>query len=589
MLNPATAISLAQQHARAGNHAEAERIYRQLLQNSPNNAVAWHNLGMACYLQKRPDEAIEALQKAIEIRGDYVEAINNLGAVLSAQNRVDEAVQVFRKAIEQKPRWVEPMMNIGNTLRNHNRFDEAIEAYRQAVAADPKSVDAHHYLASALGRQGLRELSLQHYYEALRLKPSDVVIHSSLLLVLSYEPDLTPEIVLNEHKWWDRLHGQGLAPVRPHTNVRDPDRKLRVGYVSSDFRTHPVARFMLPIYESHDRANFEIYSYAQMFKFDAISDRFRAQSSGWRITYGKTDPQIAEMVRDDGIDILVDLAGHTGGNRISAFTYRGAPVQATYLGYPNTSGLKSIQYRITDAVIDPPGQEQSYTEQLVRLPGVWCCYQPPADAPELSAPPSEKNGFITFGCMQNLLKLNEGVIELWSRVMKAIPDSRLRIYRNTLDGMARKNIAEKLQRHGITGDRFDLDNVSEDGSGHLAKYAEVDISLDTQPWSGHATTCETLWMGVPMLTLRGTRGSGRMSASILAAVGLDDLIAQTADDFVAIAVRAASEPARLASLRAGLRERMRQSKLCDATHFTAHFESALREMWRRWCAAESSQ
>jgi predicted O-linked N-acetylglucosamine transferase (SPINDLY family) len=481
------------------------------------------------------------------------------------------------------------MMNIGNTLRNHNRFDEAIDAYRQAVAADPRSADAHHYLASALGRQGLRELSLQHYYEALRLKPGDVVIHSSLLLVLSYHPDLHPAIMLNEHKWWDRLHGQGLAPLRPHTNVRDPDRKLRVGYVSSDFRTHPVARFMLPIYESHDHTKFEIYSYAQMFKFDAISDRFRARSKGWRITYGKTDAQIADMVRDDGIDILIDLAGHTGGNRISAFTYQGAPVQVTYLGYPNTSGLKSIQYRITDAVIDPPGQEQYYTEQLVRLPGVWCCYQPPADAPDLSPPPRAKNGFITFVCMQNLLKLNDGVMELWSRVMKAIPNSRLRIYRNTLDGMARKNIAAKLQRYGIAADRFELDNVSEDGSGHLENYAEVDISLDTQPWSGHATTCETLWMGVPMLTMRGARGSGRMSASILSAVGLDDFIAETADDFVAIAVRAASDPARLATLRAELRDRMRRSPLCDATHFTANFESALRDMWRRWCQSEPSQ
>jgi predicted O-linked N-acetylglucosamine transferase (SPINDLY family) len=589
MLNPATAISLAQQHARAGNHAEAERIYRQLLQSNPDNAVAWHNLGMACYLQKRTAEAINALRKSIELRGDYVEAINNLGAILSAEDRVDEAVEVFRKAIALSPRWTEPMINIGNTLRNHNRFDESIQAYRQAVAADPKNVDAHHYLASALGRQGLRELSLQHYYEALRLKPNDVVIHSSLLFVLSYDPCIDPAILLNEHVWWDRLHGQGLSPIRPHTNAAVPDRKLRVGFVSPDFRTHPVARFMLPIYESHDRAQLELYSYAQMHKLDAVSERFRTLSDGWRITYGKTDPQIAEMVRADGIDILIDLAGHTGGNRIGAFTYQPAPVQVSYLGYPNTTGLKTVQYRLTDAMIDPPEQTPYYTEQLVRIPQVWCCYQPPADAPDVSPLPCLKNGFITFACMQNLMKLNDGVIELWARVLKAVPGSKLRLYRNTLDGMARKHFAGKLQEHGVGPECFEMDNVSEDGSGHLAKYAEVDISLDTQPWSGHATTCETLWMGVPMLTMRGARPSGRMSASILAAVGLDDLIAETADDLVAIAVRAAREPARLASLRASLRERMRQSKLCDATHFTANFESALREMWRRWCAAESSQ
>jgi protein O-GlcNAc transferase len=518
---------------------------------------------------------------------DDAEAMNQMGVVLAGEERADEAIAAFRNALEQRPGWAEPLINIGNMLRNHRRSDEGIAAYLEAIALEPGNVDAHHLVASALGRHGLREASRAHYLEALRLDPMDAVIHSSLLYLTGYDPDIEPAVMLNEHIWWDRLHGLGMTALAPHANDRNPDRKLRVGYVSPDFRTHPVARFMLPIYEAHDHSQFEVYSYAQLHKPDGISERFRAHSDGWRTTLGLTDARIVEMIRADEIDILVDLGGHTGRNRISMFSWQGAPVQASYLGYPNTTGLKTIQYRITDAINDPPEERSHYTEQLVRLPGPWCCWEPQA-SPDVTAAPCVASGFVTFGSMMNLLKINDGVVDLWAKVLDAVPGSRLLIYRNTFNGMARDYFRKKFIDRGITPDRFEMITAAQDGMGHLQEYSKIDISLDAHPWSGHTTTCESLWMGAPLLTLRGSRPSGRMSASVLAAVGLSEFIAETPGQFVEIAAKVAGDPQGLANRRGGLREQVRRSPLCNGKVFTQGLEAAYREIWRRWCASPTS-
>jgi len=584
MLDIPTAISVAEQNTRDGNHAAAERIYRDVLRSNPVSAVVWHRLAMACWFQNRAGEGIDAMRTAIVHAPDYFEAMNDLGAMLSAEMRVDEAVVAFREAVAHRPDWAEPLINLGNTLRNHDRSDEAIDAYLKALEIEPGNVDAHHFVASSLGRQGLREASRAHYLEALRLNPTDVVVHGSLLYLTSYDPDIEPAVLLNEHVWWDRLHGLGMTPLQSHTKDRKPDRKLRIGYVSPDFRTHPVARFMLPIYESHDRRHFEVYSYAQVHALDAIGERFRTLSDGWRITLGVPDPKIAEMVRADQIDVLVDLGGHTSGHRLSTFSWRGAPVQASYLGYPNTTGMKAIQHRITDAIIDPPEERSYYTEQLVRLPGLCCCWQPQA-APDVTAAPCLANGFVTFGSMMNLLKINDGVIDLWAKVLRAVPSSRLLLYRNSLNGRARDHFGRQFIERGITPERFEMLRASQDGTGHLQEYAKIDVSLDAHPWSGYTTTFESLWMGAPLVTLRGARPSGRMSASILTAVGLGEFIAETPRQFVEIASTLANTPGRLAKLRGALRDEVRRSPLCDGKTFTLKLEAAYRDLWRQWCAS----
>jgi predicted O-linked N-acetylglucosamine transferase (SPINDLY family) len=501
--------------------------------------------------------------------------------------RVAELIETLRRAVARAPGEAEHAVQLGNLLRSQGRFDEAIEAYREAVAREPVNVDARHLLASALGRHGLREESRVHYLEALRLAPGDPVVHSSLLYLDGYDPELRPAIALRDHVWWDRLHGRGLLPTPAHENDRSADRRLRVGYVSPDFRGHPVARFMLPIYEAHDRARFEVWSYARVGALDAVGERFRALSDGWRNTTGLSDEGLAKQIREDRIDVLVELSGHTGGNALGALSRRPAPVQASYLGYPRTTGLRAIEYRITDGVCDPPDEPAVCTEELVRLPGAWCCWEPQA-APQVVDPPCLANGYVTFGSLHNVLKINDGVLDLWARVLNAVPRSRLRIVRNTMIEATGDRFLARLVSRGVAAHRVDIARAGVDGVSHLAEYAQIDVSLDTQPWSAHTTTCESLWMGVPMLTERGERAAGRQSTSVLQTVGLPELIAENADDFVALATSWAASPERLSSLRSRLRTLVRRSPLCDAPAFTRGLEAAYRDLWRRFCAPSST-
>ncbi len=482
------------------------------------------------------------------------------------------------------PAWAQPAIEVGNFLRRQGLMDEAIDAYLEAVAREPSSADAHHYAGSVLGRHGLREPARRHYLEALRLAPADPVVLSSLLYLDGYDPDLAPADALRDHVWWDRLHRRGLAPRPPHEHDRSPERRLRVGYVSPDFRAHPVARFMLPILQAHDRARVQVVSYVQVGGLDAVGERLQTSSDVWRGTVGVSDEDLARQVRTDEIDILVDLSGHTGGNSLGAFSRQPAPVQVSYLGYPRTTGLRTIQYRITDPVCDPPGEPLAYTEELVHLRGAWCCWEP-QPAPDVAPAPCLARGTITFGSMHNVLKINDGVLDLWARVLCAVPRSRLRLHRNTLIGATRQHFLRRLVGRGVAAERVEMMDAGTDGASHLAMYAEIDISLDTQPWSAHTTTCESLWMGVPMLTERGARAAGRQSASVLEIVGLRELVAETPDAFVALAASLADAPERLAALRGRLREQVRRSPLCDGAAFTRGLEAAYRELWRRWCAS----
>jgi Flp pilus assembly protein TadD len=546
-------------------------------------AARWHGLGVARWSEARVDEAIAALRAAVACQPEFAQALNDLGVMLGATGQLDEALDAFRDAATNLPGWTEPLINAANLLRNAGRPTEAVDFYRQAITRDPTNADAHHLAGSTLGRLGLRAPAHAHYLEALRLGPSDPLVHSSLLYLTGYDPDLEPAVLLNEHVWWDRLHGAGMTPLPAPRNGRDPERRLRVGYVSPDFRAHPVARFLAPIYEAHDHARVEIWSYARVPRLDAMGERLRRLSTGWRDTTGLADADVAAQVRADEIDVLVDLGGHTGGNCLGAFALRPAPVQVSYLGYPSTTGLAAMGHRLTDAFNDPPGSEAHYTEALTRLPGLWCCWEPQAAPDVAPEPPCARRGHVTFGGLQNLLKLNDGVADLWAAVLRAVPGSRLLLARSTLGEDVRARFVELFTARGIAAERIEVRTPPADGVGHLAEYADVDVSLDAQPWSGHTTTCESLWMGVPMVTLRGRRAAGRMSANVLQAVGLPELVADTPEGFVEIAAALAADPAGLASRRRTLREQVARSPLCDGPGFTRGLEAAYRELWRRWC------
>jgi predicted O-linked N-acetylglucosamine transferase (SPINDLY family) len=337
-----------------------------------------------------------------------------------------------------------------------------------------------------------------------------------------------------------------------------------------------------PIVTHHDPAQFEAYCYAEGVADDEVTARFKARVSEWRPTFGRTDLEVAEQIRADGVDILVDLAGHTSRGRLKVFAFKPAPVQISYLGYPNTTGLPTIDYRLTDPVADPLGGPTRHSERLIRLPQAFC-YSPPSAAPPVSPPPAARSGHVTFGSFHNLAKLNDKVLDLWRDLLRAVPSARLRLFRHTLRGSTKEHFHRQLTNRGVPPQRFDLNGV-ESGLGHLQDYASVDIALDAFPWNGHTTACESLWMGVPVISLYGNRYAGRMAASALSALGLTELIARSPQEYLAIAARWASDVDGLVRLRAELRQRMRLSPLCDGSSFTRDLEKAYRDVWRSWCA-----
>jgi predicted O-linked N-acetylglucosamine transferase (SPINDLY family) len=617
----------AQAHFHLGNalselmrYDEAETAYREALRLQPAWPVAHCNLGRALRLQGRPEDALLSLREALRFQPDYAPALDEAGVTLSCLGRLDEAAAHLLQALRLQPGYAEAHNNLGVLLNGRRRFAQAADHFRQAARLQPDLLDATINLAGALDRQGqpdeaeatLREALgrspghaglharlgevLSHqgrrdesgaaFREALRLQPDLASTHSSLLIDLNFDPQLDPAALLAEHRRWEALHAQvpRLGPAPDHD--RTPDRRLRVGYVSPDLIQHVLVHFLEPILAHHDPRRVEAVCYADVLVPDRMTDRLRSLAHRWRPTGACSDDHLARQVREDGIDILVDLAGHTG-DRLGVFARQPAPVQVTYLGYPNTTGLGSIHYRLTDAVADPPGEPPCHTEELVRLPGGFCCYAPPEAAPAVTAPPSQSQGFVTFGSLHKLAKLNGDVLDLWCAVLRALPSARLLVFREALRGSARDYFRHQFARRGVAGERLVLRHEVAENETFLSVYRDVDVLFDTFPWSGHATACEALWMGVPVVSLLGNRHAGRMVASVLTRLGLTELIARTAEDFVARAVELANDPNRLACLRGGLRERMRASPLCDGRQFTRQLEAAYRDIWLRWVRGES--
>ena len=345
-----------------------------------------------------------------------------------------------------------------------------------------------------------------------------------------------------------------------------------------------IVHFFEPVLRHHDPHAVEVFCYSEVLLGDAVTERLRARVTGWRPIHGQSDEEVAAQVRADGIDILVDLAGHTGG-RLGLFALQPAPVQISWLGYPATTGLSAMQYRLTDAIADPPGEDSCHTEELVRLPGGFCAYLPAADAPPVSPPPCCENQVVTFGSLHKLAKLNDAMLDLWCDLLRTVPNTRLLVFRDGLRGSVAEDFRSRFQRRGIGEDRVLLRHRVERPGGYFSVYQDVDVLLDVFPWSGHATACEALWQGVPVVTLLGERHAGRMVASVLTQVGLAELIASSPQEYVAQAAGLARSKDRLSALRFGLREQMRRSPLCDGAGLTKNLEATYRTLWRRWSAA----
>jgi predicted O-linked N-acetylglucosamine transferase (SPINDLY family) len=616
MMTVQQAFDLALQHHQAGRLAEAEALYRQILAVEPGHAEALHllgviaqqvgrndlavelirqaivlrpnfsaahsNLGVALRNEGRLDEAMAACRQALALEPDSPDACNNLGNALVDSERIDEAIASFRRAILLRPNFPEAHFNLGNTLRASGQLDAAIASYREAIALKPDYPTACNNLGDALKQIGRLDEAITAYRKAvaLRLQYSDT--QSNLLFALNYHPGLDPATVYEEHVRWNHQHAEPLRRfIQGHRNERSPKRRLRIGYVSPDFREHSVGRFLLPLLAQHDHEHFEIFCYAQVPAPDDMTRKIQAHGEHWQSLTGLADGPAAELIRQDQIDILVDLSGHTSHHRLLVFAHKPAPVQVTFLGYPNTTGLATIDYRLTDAYADPPGLTEPYhSEQLFRLPQCAWCYQPAASPP---VRPREE-GPITFGCFNNFAKVTEPMLLLWSRILHLVPGSRMLLKAGAFgSAKTQQRVREFLGAAGIDPERLELRGYEPDRDDHLALYRRLDVALDTFPYHGTKTTCEALWMGVPVVTLAGKTHASRVGVSLLTNIGLPELIARSPEEYVRLAAELAGDPPRLSHLRNTLRQRMEASPLMDAPRFARDIEAAYRAMWRKWC------
>jgi predicted O-linked N-acetylglucosamine transferase (SPINDLY family) len=602
----------------AGRPADAIASYRRAVELRPDHAQAWNNFGSTLLAEKRPGEALENFQRALHLRPDFVEAHNNLGLALGSLGRHAEATAAFHSALALNPRHVAAHTNLGNLCCELGQLPEATTWYRRAVELNPDFAEAHYNLGFALQRQGqlseseacfaravaLRpnyseaynnfgvilkdqgrlDEAIERYRQALQYEPRHTAAHSNLLLTLQYRNGVTLEELATAHEEYQQRHAAPLrSQWRDHPQDRTPDRPLRLGFLSPDFRCHPVAYFLIRVLEHLDPAGYAKFCYYDRRTQDRLTARFAAAATTWRNVTEQTDEQIAEQIRADQIDILFDLTGHTAFNRLLVFARRPAPIQITWIGYEGTTGLEAIDYILADRYTIPEGTEHFYREKVLRMPAGYVCYDPPADAPPVGPLPAARTGSIQFASFNNLAKITRQTVEAWSAVLQRVPGSRLTLqYHGLGDEGVRRRYLEMFAAAGVAADRLNLSPPT-DYAAYLASYNDVDVALDPFPFGGGITTCDALWMGVPVISLPGETVASRHSMSHLCNVGMTETVARDRDQYIELAVGLASDLPRLAAIRAGLRERMAASRLCDGPQFATDLTRLLREVWHAWC------
>jgi protein O-GlcNAc transferase len=592
-------LETALRHHNAGDLPQAERLYREVIAEQPDQPDALHLLGVLAMQVGQPAVAIDLIQRAIASRPDVsfwlnlagvlrsvgriAEAIsaalqgvrrapdspaarNDLGNLLRAAARMSEAVESYRAAIALDPGFAEAINNLGVTLQGLHRYDEAIEAYERAIQLKPDLPELHNNLANAFHDSGRVDRAIPAYRRALELRPSFTAAHSNLLFALHFLPGIDPRALLEEHRNFAHVHADPLLSSIPaHSVDRSIDRPLRIGFLSADLHDHPVGRFLLPLFESHDREQFHFIAYHDSLNTDAVESRLRGACHEWHSVAGQTDEAIAAAVRSGRIDILMDLAVHAPNNRLLVFARKPAPLQITYLGYPGTTGMDAMDYRFTDPFLDPPAHDSFYSESSIRFSNSYWCYQPPDTAPDVAPLPALASGQITFGCLNNFAKTNPVLLETWCQLLARVPGSRLLLHAHA--GRHRADVLSIFASHSIDAARVEF-IASQSTADYLRTYNRIDIALDPFPYNGGTTTCDALWMGVPVVTLAGELAVGRAGVSLLSNVGLPELIATSPDEYLRIAADLAGDVPKLSHLRAGLREQMVRSPLCDAAKYT---------------------
>ena len=599
-----------------GRHDEAIACHRRSLALR-EDAETYYSLGLTLQAKGDLAAALQAYVDALERRSHYPEVLNNLGNVLRDLGQTTEAEACLRQALAQRPdmasthynlarllqqqggraaealseydaclslmpRLAEAAYNRALLLYDNRQLDAAVDAYRQLLEWAPGYTEAWNNLAKALRERGQAGEAAVAYQRALAQAPDDAEVFSNYLFLQQHLPGADGLALLDAHRAY-AARFEAAAPAPPaHGNSREADRVLRVGLVSADFCAHPLANFLEPVLARHDRSQVELICLSNSPQQDETTLRLRALADGWQLLHGLSDHGAAELVRSLSIDILIDLSGHTAGNRLGLFILKPAPLQLTWLGYIGTTGLRAIDARITDALADPPGLAEAWhSEALLRMPHSQWCYRPHAEAPPVSAPPFAAKGFVTFASFNNVAKLSDELLDLWGCLLAELPSARL-LVAGAPPGVARQRMVDRLAGQGVSASRLDFRERTSVGA-YLGLFGEADIALDAFPYQGGTTTCDALWMGVPVLSLTGQRSVARSGVSLLGTVGLQDWVLDTPQAFLAQARKWAGNAPDLGSLRLDLRARIKNSPLMDETGFVRDWEALLRKAWRAWC------
>jgi len=586
-LNPRWAdgyVSLGQVLHGQGRDGEAEATFRQALQLSPERSEGYAGLGAVLHGQMRIVEAEAAYRQALRWHPDNVDCWSNLVAVLRLQNRMEEAQAAGRRALELAPDSSRVWSKLADLYLAETALEAAEAAARRAIELDPLNAEAHNTLGTIVCHQGAPEEALSLHHRAVELEPTCRPAACNALFTMQYCDGVSLEKLADAHARFVQASSGSAAVAAARPIDRDPERPLRIGFVSGDLRTHPVGRFSVPLIEHLDRRQFHLYYYSSLHQSDALTERVRATASGWRDIHVISTQAVVDRIVADQIDILIDLSGHTGGNRMDVFACKPAPVQMTWIGYEGTTGVRAIDYLIADRFTVRPEDEPFYVERILRLPDSYICFDPPAEAPAVNDLPARAAGAVTLGCLNSPAKFSASVIALWAEVLRRLPGSRLLLKYLQLDRPAVvERLRSKFAAAGADVERIEFRGWTTGFAAALATYHEIDVALDPFPFSGGATTCDALWMGVPVLTLPGATFAGRHTLSYLSAVGLEECVATDRADYVERVAALAGDVDRLAEVRSTLRSRMAVSPLCDAQRFAHNWSVLIRDAWRAWC------
>lgn len=575
-----------------GDINQGVAYYKKALFYNWHYADAMYNLGVAYGEMLNFEMAIVFYELALHFNPRCAEACNNLGVIYKDRDNLDKAVECYQMALTIKPNFSQSLNNLGVVYTVQGKMDAAASMIEKAILANPTYAEAYNNLGVLYRDAGSITLSVQAYERCLQIDPDSRNAGQNRLLAMNYIDEGSDDKLYDAHREWGKRFMKLYTQYTSWDNSKVADRPLVIGYVSPDFFTHSVSYFVEAPLAHHDYSNCKVVVYSGVVKADAKTLRFKdkvlKKGGLWRDIYGIDEKKVASLIREDKVDILVELTGHTANNKLGTMACRPAPIQVTWIGYPNTTGLPAIDYRITDSLADTPNTNQKHVEELVRLPESFLCYTPSPEAGPVCPTPAISNGFVTFGSFNNLAKITPKVLQVWARILCAVPNSRLVVKcKPFCCDSIRQKFLSTLEELGLEPLRVDLLPLIHLNHDHMQAYSLMDISLDTFPYAGTTTTCESLYMGVPCVTMAGSVHAHNVGVSLLTKVGLGRLVAKTEDEYVRLALDLASDVGVLQELRMSLRELMIKSPVCDGESFTRGLESAYRTMWRRYCDGDS--